>query len=361
MKILVISCATGGGHNKCAEHIQKEFNLNNIRCDVKDFYEILNKKDYASKLYLKSLGQNGGAFKYVYKIGELYNKTPMKSPVYFINSFHKNVLEDYIKENEYDLVLCTHLFPALTLTAINKEEKHINFIFVSTDYECAPFNNEVNADYIVIPKGLQKRYLEKRISKKKLLPLGIPISSTFLKSASNIKSEFAKKNEKMILVLLGSMGFGNILEFIHDLCSIPNSKIVVVCGNNKDLYNELKKVGINNLIPLGYVDNVSSLIKSSDLVISKPGGLFSTEVAAVNKPLIHMFPIPGVETYNTHHFASKKMSLLCMNHDELLQKVQLILEDNKVKEKMLASQRKYIGSTSAVDLVDFILKHYNRK
>ena len=41
MKILILSCSTGGGHNSCAKYIQEELKENNIPCEFKDFYNIV--------------------------------------------------------------------------------------------------------------------------------------------------------------------------------------------------------------------------------------------------------------------------------------------------------------------------------
>ena len=73
MKVLILSCSTGGGHNACAKYILDELKLNNIDCEFKDFYDIVNKKmkNFSEKLYLSTLNGNGKIFKTVYKLGEL--------------------------------------------------------------------------------------------------------------------------------------------------------------------------------------------------------------------------------------------------------------------------------------------------
>ncbi|UKI57389.1 MAG: hypothetical protein L6V81_08635 [Clostridium sp.] len=55
MKILLLSCSTGGGHNSCARYIEEELKENNIKCEFKDFYDIVNEKakDLSEKIYLK--------------------------------------------------------------------------------------------------------------------------------------------------------------------------------------------------------------------------------------------------------------------------------------------------------------------
>ena len=61
MKVLLLSCSTGGGHNSCAHYIEEELKANNIECIFKDFYDIvnINAKELSSKLYLASLKGNG--------------------------------------------------------------------------------------------------------------------------------------------------------------------------------------------------------------------------------------------------------------------------------------------------------------
>lgn len=42
MKVLILSCSTGGGHNSCARYIEEELKENNINCEFKNFYDIVN-------------------------------------------------------------------------------------------------------------------------------------------------------------------------------------------------------------------------------------------------------------------------------------------------------------------------------
>ncbi|CCY45162.1 putative uncharacterized protein [Clostridium sp. CAG:1193] len=363
MKVLILSCSTGGGHNKCASYIEEELICNNIECEFKDFYKIVNnsKPDIASSLYLYSVKGNGASFKYIYKLGELYNKTNVKSPVYLVNKLHAKALKEYILDNNFSLVITTHLYPALTLTSINEKEHIIDFIHVSTDYECAPFTNEVDANYIVIPKGLKERCIEKKIDPSKLKELGIPVSTRFIKDAKNIKSNFVNNNDRLILVMLGSMGFGNVIDIIKSVCTIDNAKVVVICGNNKDLKDKLETLNINNLIPLGFVNNINDLIYSSDIVLSKPGGLSSTEISSLNKPLIHINPIPGIENYNATFFCKRGMSIICRNNDDIVSNIEKLLTDKELYNNMVLSDKKYMSEVGIEKLIDLIKSMEGKK
>ena len=89
-------------------------------------------KDKVNQLYIRSTRHNGKVFKGIYHLGELYQKTKLKSPVYQLNWLNKKKLYAYIKENAYDYVVTTHLFAAQALTAIKKEHP-IHFMQEATD------------------------------------------------------------------------------------------------------------------------------------------------------------------------------------------------------------------------------------
>lgn len=363
MKVLILSCSTGGGHNSCARYILEELISNNIEADFQDFYDIVNTsaKELSSKIYLSTLGTSGEIFKNVYKLGELYSKTKVTSPVYLVNKLHKKKLYDYITTNSYDLVITTHLFPSLTLTAINKSKNHpkINFITIATDYEPCPFFEETSPDYLIIQKGLEERFIKKGINKNILYPSGIPISTRFINTAKDIRPTLSiTHKEKVILVMLGSMGFGKITDILKDILIIPNIKVLVVCGTNKKLLEEIKTLPYKNLVPLGFVNNINDLIYSSDIVLSKPGGLSTTEITSLHKPLLHIFPIPGIETYNTNFFSTRKMTISCSTKEEIITNLTNLINDSSLCNELITNQKEYINSNSAKDLIELIKKTY---
>ena len=173
---------------------------------------------------------------------------------------------------------------------------------MATDYEPCPFMEEANPEYFIMQKTLENTFIQKGISETKLLNTGIPVSSNFIKNAKSIRWEYnISDDEKVVLIMLGSMGFGEIDNIINPLLK-ENIKIIVICGTNKQLYEKLNEYKNDNLIVIGFTKNINDFIYSSDYVLSKPGGLSSTEIASIHKPLLHIYPIPGIETYNTLFF-----------------------------------------------------------
>ena len=364
-KVLILSCGTGGGHNSAAKAILEELLSQGLEADFMEYLEIINTnlKNKVNEIYLKSTNNEGKTFKVAYKLGEIYQKTNIKSPVYGLNQLNKNKLYDYIKRNGYEYIITTHLFAAQALTAIKKEHR-INFTAVATDYVCIPFWRETNPDFMITPSDeLKSSFIDQGVKENKLIPLGIPVKRAY--SEDYDINDCKKKvgldiNKRYVLLLTGSMGFGNVEEIVDELNnSINRINLIVACGTNKELYEKIK--GKNNVIPLEFTENIDLYMKSSDIILSKPGGLTTTEIAVLGKPFIHTMPIPGCENYNANFFESHKMSLKCMNIPEIVESTKLLLENKDLCMELVENQRKYMNRNSCRDLVNLIKKEINTR
>ena len=245
------------------------------------------------------------------------------------------------------------MFPCLALTAL-KKKKDIKFINVATDYECIPFWNETNPDLFVIPsEQLIPKFVEKGIKKEVLLPIGIPVASSFFEVNEDIDVPHDKKR---VLLTSGSMGFGEMNACVEAILDNIDCYLIVVCGSNKELKSELDKINNDKLYVLGFINNMNQYMKNSDVVIAKPGGLTSTEITMMRKPFVIMMPIPGVENYNARFFSENGMGLNANSVDEVVLNTKRLLEDKILKENMIENQKKYINDKSASDLVQYVKK-----
>lgn len=260
-----------GGHNMAAKAIQEELILQGQKADMIEYLEIINPKlkDGVNNLYLKSTKKEGKIFKNIYKLGELYEKTKLKSPVYWVNSLSKKKLYKYIKDNEYNYVVTTHLFAAQALTAVKKKE-NIHFLQIATDYVSIPFWSETNPDYFVVPsEELENDFIEKGIPKDKLVPLGIPVCKEYREKLDKDKCKEELNldvNQKYVLILNGSMGFGNVTEIVKKLLAETNDiNYIVSSGNNKELLKELNNIQEEDdrLIVLPFKKDLSKFMRSS--------------------------------------------------------------------------------------------------
>lgn len=264
-------------------------------------------------------------------------------------------------------MITTHLFAAQALTAIKKEYP-ICFMQIATDYVSIPFWEETNPDYFVIPsKELQKDFQYKGMKPERILPLGIPVAKAY---REEYKIEECKEklnleiNKKYILLLTGSMGFGNVIQMVEELeKNIKDVGLIISCGNNTKLLRDLRdKYGENNpsIVLLAYTNILSQYMKSSEIILSKPGGLTTTEIATLRKPLIHTMPIPGCENYNANFFSSRKMSIQCNTIEEVVKNTKKLLENQKLQEEMIEKQKQYINREATDEITEVILKEISK-
>lgn len=319
MKVLILSCNTGEGHNSTANAIRSHLVSSGMECTIKDTLTFLGKKASirVSDFYIYSTRSNlfGHIYQFGNTISEVFDR--LKSPVYLWNSTYSRKLEGYIQNNGFDAVICVHLFPALAISSIRAKGRClIPAIFIMTDYTSIPFLNETEMDYYVIPhEHLIEEFVTNGIPRDKLRPYGIPVSDAFFTRAP--KTESRKKiaetfgwevplHNNWFLIMTGSMGFGDTQGIINELIfqSSVRPEIIAVCGRNKDMLENLKKDNqdLDNVHPIGFTDNIPMLMDACDVLFTKPGGISSTEAISKGIPLIHTAPIPGWETRNAEFF-----------------------------------------------------------
>ena len=106
-------------------------------------------------------------------------------------------------------------------------------------------------------------------------------------------------------------------EIISYLMKLPLPiHIISICGKNKTLLNDVKKIKTNNKVSmhiLGFVNDMEKLMAISDILVTKPGGLTITEALSRKVPLVIINPLPGQETKNTEFLLKNKVALKARN------------------------------------------------
>lgn len=351
MKVLILSCNTGGGHNAAASALKESLNFYHHEAEVLDLMSLGRKHTSAlvGGAYVKLVSVFPAGFGALYQLGELVRKFPWKSPVYYANARLGNALADYIDQNHFDAVVTTHLYPAETLTWMKQKGRlTIPCVAVATDYACIPFWEETNCDYYVVPhKDLIPEFASCGIPEEKLLPLGIPVRPAFARPASkeDVRRHLGlPENAPLFLVMSGSMGFGKVHLLAHELVSrLENGEqAVIICGNNKKRMRSLRLQFHKNpnVHIIGFTRHVAEYMDAADVLFTKPGGLSSTEAAVRRVPLVHTDPIPGCETKNRAFFVSRGMSVTGAHQKELAEAGISLAHDDARQIAMRDAQRK---------------------
>lgn len=368
MKVLILSCATGEGHNSAAKAYLEHLVSCGIECEMRDTLELVSREvsHITSDIYLFSTRTS--LFRFAYRTGSLVSDTVKSktSPVYLANKLYCKKLYDYITTNHFDTVVCVHLFPAEAITALKRNgDFNVKTIFVMTDYTCIPFMKETQLDYYIVPHyHLIEECVSKGLPREKLFPFGIPVKKIFHRNTPKAEARvrcqelFASSADpslKWFLIMSGSMGFGPVQETINEAlrrCG-ASVELFLVCGNNEKLRKKLASqyASDSNVRVIGFTDQVPLLMDACDVLFTKPGGLSSTEAASKGIPIIHTAPIPGCETRNAEFFHYHGMSYSTGDIAQQITMALRLVEDAPFREKMIQSQKSNTNPDTCRDIM----------
>lgn len=373
-KVLIMSASTGGGHNRAARAIKEELtnktiNGIDIECEIIDSLKIVNgtMDKLISRGYEKSAKYTPKAWGGVYKLAEtnLASRNEFKdNPLTSLMSRKlKKVLESY----NPDLIIGTHPFPMIALSTLKKHsEMYSNsesgaftqtihryynnlkvppLITVLTDYttHSAYIQNEIDY-YIAGHEYVKELLVEDGIDADKIKPFGIPVEKSFLSSRDKeiVLSELnLDPNKFTILLMGGSFGAGNIKDTLSELISIDRDfQIIVVTGRNKSLKEKLEKALVSDessfmnkkVSILGFTDKMNDLLAAVDILISKPGGLTTTESLLKEVPMIIPYFIPGQEEENLDFLSNCGASIRTSKKYSLSVLLKVLIDNPKMIE-----------------------------
>lgn len=323
MKFLVLSVTAGEGHNITAGAVKEGFESMGHQCEILDTYEYINHLlgKALDKGYLSATKHLDTLYAKGYKwFEDISPDSDFRSFFRATNAAVAKKVANYIFDYDPDAIFVTHSFAAALLDVIR--EKYIigcNIYGIVTDFSMHPFWEEATGiDYVVVANELLEFQAKKKGFKKgQILPFGIPIKLKFNqrldaeKKAALKKKHGLSENATTLVVMGGSMGFGNIENNIVTLDSLDRDfQIVVICGRNQKMYDSLSNITFRKTVKIyGYVNFVDELMECADIFVSKPGGLTSSEALAKGLPMIIVNPIPGVEDRNADFLCNNGVAM----------------------------------------------------
>lgn len=271
-------------------------------------------------------------------------------------------MADYLAAHPCDVILMPHFFPAQMLMHLRRRGVAVPpTILIATDYTCVPLEAEVECDAYVIPAAdLAEEFIARGLPADRLHPLGIPVRRAFSQTADKalLRRELGLAPDgRHILVAGGSIGAGALEDAIGTIAVCLEGQrdvqCTVLCGSNEALLRRLQEryAGSARMRILASTDRMPDYLRASDLFISKPGGLSSTEAAVAGVPLIHMTPIPGCETANMAYFSQRGMSAAVQDVARELPAALALLTDEAARARMTERQGA-INARAAADVCD---------
>jgi len=370
MKVLILSVKTGYGHHSTAQAIINYFNEKDIECSMLDTFEYINPvlADSIDNGYLFSTKYIPEIYGKAYdKLDERVEKWDKMSIVSILSKLVSHKLKEYIRSYSPDVIIGTHSYACMMMTYL-KEKNIVScpLIGVLTDFTVHPFWESTDLDYYITASSLLDNQMKKKgINPDKILPFGIPIKKQFSQKNDkvNARKTLGIEDKTTILIMMGSMGFGNIIKEICDIDQLDiDFQILCVCGRNEKMYREISaKQWRKKIIPFGFVDNIDVMMDAADCIITKPGGLTTSELLAKKLPAIIMNPIRGQEDRNMEFLVNNGAAIMVTETFGIDEALYQIIK-NPIRLELLEKSISYLGKPESTrDLCEFIIKLYNER
>lgn len=310
MRVLILTITAGGGHNSTANAVKTYLDGQAVECRVLDTFDYISKplSKTVSEGYLFVTSKAKPAFDEGYRLAEKRKHTAdEKSQARLNGRLLSSKLRKYICIYDPDVIVYTHIFAGVILDVIKVEHGlRAKTVGILTDFVFHPYWEEcVHLDYVVTAcPQLAYQARKKGYAPEQILPMGIP---THPKFAVEIDRAEARRTlgldaEKTTLLLMGgSMGYGDIAGTVEQLYALDlDFQLIVVCGNNEKARTEVEALSqAKKTLVIGWSQEVDRLMDAADVIVTKPGGLTTSESLAKRLPMIIINPIPGQEDRNT--------------------------------------------------------------
>lgn len=372
-KILIFYASFGGGHLSAANSIKQciDENFEGYETSLVDCMLYVNKP--INKI--TTIAYKEMAKKFPWAWGEVYSHS-QKGPMAHISSTANNLMAKkllkLLREYSPDIVISTHPFGSQMVSYLKRKALiDCKLVTIMTDF--APHEQwlvgKEQVDYFFVShEKMRQELINDNIPAEKVFATGIPISKRFLMTYNReeIMNSFNLNLDKKVILFFGGGEFGlgreQTIKILKSFITHSNNhQIVAISGKNEKmkesfekLVSELHAEDIVKVLP--YTTQVPELMSISDLVVTKPGGLTSTESLASGLPMVLINPIPGQEEENAQFLENAGVGIWLKPKENCDEIVTEFLNDENKLNQMRKNTELLAKKNSTMDICKTILQ-----
>lgn len=372
-KIIIFYASYGGGHLSAAKSLEKHLNENYTDLDV----ELIDCMKYVNKTIEKvsTAAYREMAKKMPWAWGKIYNDS-QKGPLAHISSRANSImaikLSHLLNEKNPDIIISTHPFGSQMCSYLKRKGKlSCPVATILTDFKSHD-QWLVGSDYIdyffVSNESMKQELIDRNIDASKIHVTGIPVGDKFLVNydKKTILDELNfSKNKKTILFFAGGefgLGKNKTLEVFECLIkNFDNIQVIAISGRNQAMKDNFVKIVLENdkqanVHIFEYTDKIAQFMSICDLVISKPGGLTTSESLVSNVPMLIINPIPGQEEENAEFLENNKIGIWLKKDSDIYLTLNVLLNDDSTLNNLKQNISSIAKPDSTRNICDIILK-----
>ena len=368
MLVIILSASVGAGHMRAAQAVELAFKQSHPDIEVQNI-DVLTLTNGAFRriygtAYIDLVNKAPHVLGYMYDMLDKPSRSGKNRTDRFRLAWEKLNLKkfiDLICQTNPDLVIDTHFLPAEIIASLRKRGQcKVPQVTVTTDFETHRlWVNQPCEHYFTATEEGAIGLTAWGISRDDITVTGIPIHPLFSQPKDRfdvLKRQKLLGDRPIILQSAGGFGVGPIAKIYKSLLDIERPlEIVVVTGKNAAAKEQLSSIPCpkrHRCQVLGFTDQMDELMCAADLVVSKPGGLTTSETLARGAAMVIVDPIPGQESRNSDFLLENGAAIKVNNLAALGHKVEAILAEPSRLTQLKSNAAKLGRPRAAFDVVE---------
>jgi processive 1,2-diacylglycerol beta-glucosyltransferase len=361
-RVLFLTAAVGGGHIAAAQAVGAA--LRGLDPSIES--ELVDSYQYAASVFSKVVAD--GYIGMVKTVPQLYRviydraeRAKEAGPFRkWLSGFTAANLRELIGGMKPAVVVCTHAFPCGVMAAYKQMyAPELPVVGVVTDFVVHPFWIYRNVDaYAVATPEMRATLIARGVRDDRIVVSGIPVDPRFGQRTAS-RAELRARldlppDRNVVLMMGGGLGIGPLDVMMHALDELDEPVAgAIIIGKNRRIERRVLDVAERIAYPLrvrSFVDNVYDYMHASDVLVTKPGGLTSSEALAARLPMVLVKPLPGQEERNTRFLVSRKAALRGSGPRGIARAVSEVLSCGPASQRIRASIEALRRPDAALDV-----------
>lgn len=368
MHIIILSASVGAGHLRAAQAVELALKQSHPTAQVQnlDVLTLTNAafRRFYGSAYIDLVNKAPHILGYMYDMMDKPSRSGKNRTDRFRLAWEKLNLKkfiDLICHQKPDLVINTHFLPAEIIASLRKRGQcDVPQVTVTTDFETHRlWVNQPCDHYFTATEEGAIGLTAWGIPRDDITVSGIPIHPVFAQEKDRsavLKRQGLTGDRPIIMQSAGGFGVGPIAKIYKSLLDIQRPlEIVVVTGKNAAAKEQLSEIPIpkrHRAKILGFTDQMDELMCAADLVVSKPGGLTTSETLARGAAMVIVDPIPGQESRNSDFLLENSAAIKVNNLASLGFKIENLLSEPRRLEQLKANAKRLGHPRAAFDVVE---------
>jgi processive 1,2-diacylglycerol beta-glucosyltransferase len=369
-KILILHASWGSGHVSAANSIAdalRQLSVTEVRVENGFDYAVSLVRTILTNGYRKVTEQCPNLWRRIYEGTDnpdlqdaLRSNTVMgvcQRPFY-------RKLETLINGMNPDAIISTQQFPLLIVQALKYQDRisQPHYVVITDFMAHSSWLNEGIEAYFVASEFTREALALWGVPDNLLHTTGIPVKLEISqpKPMAIVRQKLDLPSDTPVVTLFG----GGIMpvrvrRMVEALLVCPDPLVVItVAGRNRQMAKALADLESSPRVALRkytFIDPVDDLVAASDLVVTKPGGMITSEVLARGMPMIVVDPIPGQEEWNADFVAGSGAGIQIRQPEMLPAAIQGLLDQPQRLQAMRAQAQMLGRPNAAMDIAKHIL------